>query len=407
MKTARRSDPSHTQRRLISGKMRHLSRNLIIMGRCAICDEKITSLNDSKEHVIPQAIGGRLKVRGFICRKCNSGSGHGWDTELVAQFNWFSVMLNVKREKGFAPSHTVETVEGKKLILHADGTMSLDKPVVLSTDSPTGRQISIQARTRAEARKIVAGLQRKYPDHDFDDALARMTEETSMPEGPLMTSFQFGGAVAGRSIVKTAVAMAFRTSIPHAKCELAIGYMKDFAAMPPFAEFLLRDLVRARPQKHLFHAVSIRGDPETRRLMGYVEYFGIARFLVLLSSEYDGRPIESTYAINPSTAEEMSIAVDLVLSEEEFNRWLANDAAPTSDREAVFHLAMPIILRQKYAREDEAVIDRAIKETCDEMGIESNEALDPDQIREFSRRVSDKVTPHFLHALRYRPRLLQ
>ncbi len=401
----RQCNPSMFADQLSSGKMPYLTRHLIIMGHCAICDEKITPLNDSKEHVVPHAIGGRLKVRGFICRKCNNGSGHDWDAELAAQFNWFSVMLNVKREKGVAPSHAVKTLGGQRLLLHADGTMSPDKPVISTTDGPAGRQISVKARNKSEARKILASLQRKYPDNDFGKAFASLTEETSMPDGPIMTSFQFGGAVAGRSLVKTAVAMAFRASIPHAKCELAMRYIKDVAAIPPFAEFLLRDLVRTRPEKDLFHTVSVRGDPETKRLMGYVEYFGVGRFLVLLSTEYDGCPIERTYSINPATAEEINITVDLALPEDEFDRWLANEAVPDGAREAAFNYAMPIILRQKYAREDSRAFDRAYEEACGEMGIESHEALNHDQILELSRRMTHKLMPHLLRILRHRPRL--
>ncbi|MBK3785674.1 HNH endonuclease [Paraburkholderia aspalathi] len=385
--------------------MGYLSRHSDAMGHCAICDEEITPLNDSKEHVVPNAVGGRLKVRGFICRKCNNGSGCEWDAELADQFNWFSVTLNVKREAGVAPSHPVKTVGGQGLLLHADGTMSPDKPVISTTEIPSGRQISIKARTRLEARKILKGLQRKYPESDFSMAFASLTEETSMPDGPIMTSFQFGGPLAGRSIVKTAVAMAFRMSIPPAGCELAMRYIKGVAATPPFAEFLSRDLVRIRPDKHVFHVVSVRGDPETKRLMGYVEYFGLGRFLVLLSTEYDGCPVQRTYSINPATAEEIKIAVDLVLSEDEFNRWLANDAVPDGSREAAFNYAMPVILRQMYARADANAFDRAYEEACRDMGIESSEALDNDQIMEFSRRMAHKLMPHLLRILRHRPRV--
>jgi hypothetical protein len=47
----------------------------ILVPSCAICDEPITAERESREHAIPAAIGGRLKVKGFICRRCNSDSG--------------------------------------------------------------------------------------------------------------------------------------------------------------------------------------------------------------------------------------------------------------------------------------------------------------------------------------------
>lgn len=37
---------------------------------CALCDTEITIDNDTREHVIPNAIGGRKKISGFICENC-------------------------------------------------------------------------------------------------------------------------------------------------------------------------------------------------------------------------------------------------------------------------------------------------------------------------------------------------
>lgn len=50
---------------------------------CALCNSNITDKNDSNEHLIPNAIGGRKKITGFICSNCNSKSGEFWDAELA------------------------------------------------------------------------------------------------------------------------------------------------------------------------------------------------------------------------------------------------------------------------------------------------------------------------------------
>lgn len=85
---------------------------------------KITTKNHSLEHVIPQSIGGRLKVGGFICKRCNEQAGAEWDRPLFDQFHWFSVTLDIKRESGKAPGPIkVNTVDGRTFKLSADGTM--------------------------------------------------------------------------------------------------------------------------------------------------------------------------------------------------------------------------------------------------------------------------------------------
>jgi len=42
------------------------------MEKCIFCNKEITQDNDSKKHIIPNCIGGKLKVRGMVCKNCNS-----------------------------------------------------------------------------------------------------------------------------------------------------------------------------------------------------------------------------------------------------------------------------------------------------------------------------------------------
>jgi hypothetical protein len=49
------------------------------MRSCALCETAITAENDSDEHLIPNALGGRRKVSGFLYRDCNSRTGEAWD----------------------------------------------------------------------------------------------------------------------------------------------------------------------------------------------------------------------------------------------------------------------------------------------------------------------------------------
>src|ERR1700728_4612370 len=70
---------------------------------CIVCDEAITELNDSDEHVVANAIGGRLKVSGVVCRICNPTTGRHWDSVLAEQLHPLSMMFAIKRERGAVP----------------------------------------------------------------------------------------------------------------------------------------------------------------------------------------------------------------------------------------------------------------------------------------------------------------
>jgi len=39
---------------------------------CAICGKNFQDVKDSNEHIIPNALGGRKKIKGFICVDCNN-----------------------------------------------------------------------------------------------------------------------------------------------------------------------------------------------------------------------------------------------------------------------------------------------------------------------------------------------
>ena len=141
------------------------------MKLCALCDMEITRY---KEHVIPNAIGGRKKVKGFICKSCNSKSGAEWDSDLANKLHPFSLYFRIQREKGEVPAQSFNTTGGEEYILHADGSKSLLKPVYSEQKYENGVKISIKARSDKERKKMLKGVIRKYsqiyPDHHIENA---------------------------------------------------------------------------------------------------------------------------------------------------------------------------------------------------------------------------------------------
>ena len=79
---------------------------------CALCEAPIGEENDSKEHIIPNAIGGRRRVQGFLCRACNMMAGEDWDDVLARQLHPISNLLGIKRERGRPPMLVVDTTGG-------------------------------------------------------------------------------------------------------------------------------------------------------------------------------------------------------------------------------------------------------------------------------------------------------
>ena len=81
---------------------------------CAFCAKHLTESNASKEHVIPNAIGGRKTINNFICVDCNNSTGANWDKELVSQLRPLCTMLNINRDRGSNRAFVVETINGRR-----------------------------------------------------------------------------------------------------------------------------------------------------------------------------------------------------------------------------------------------------------------------------------------------------
>ena len=125
------------------------------MGLCALCETTITAENDSEEHLIPNALGGRRKVSGFLCRDCNSATGDSWDAELAKQLLPLCLLLDISRERGDPPGLRVATSAGERLTIGPNGTLARSAPVFTRTPSPSGKTRASTASSALSIRAIM------------------------------------------------------------------------------------------------------------------------------------------------------------------------------------------------------------------------------------------------------------
>lgn len=85
------------------------------MSICYLCEENINEDNVSEEHIIPNALHGRLKSDSILCSKCNSTLGENIDAEFCKIFSCFTSPLDKKlasKDRGKKPSKA----EGRVLL---------------------------------------------------------------------------------------------------------------------------------------------------------------------------------------------------------------------------------------------------------------------------------------------------
>ena len=64
---------------------------------CYNCENEITNINTSVEHIIPNAIGGKLKSRHLLCSTCNALYGNTIDKELAKSVKELCNFLMIDR----------------------------------------------------------------------------------------------------------------------------------------------------------------------------------------------------------------------------------------------------------------------------------------------------------------------
>jgi hypothetical protein len=361
---------------------------------CVCCNCDIHDGNDSVEHVIPNSVGGRLKVRGFICTDCNSRTGQTWDAVFAEQHNFFSNFFGVVRERGLPPQQAIETSAGERLLMQPDGSLRMQKPVYRETPTATGKQIQITARDRREATNILEGVARKYPSQiDVAVELAKSEERYNYPEGVVYHSPQFGGAAGGRSLVKTATAFAFHCGVSVGQCDLAVEYLRDKTAEPSFGYYYESDLVAGRPAGVPIHCVAVAGDPTTGMLLGYVEYFGVNRVVVCLSQSYAGPPLARSYGLDPTTGNTVPLQVDLPFSAADVRAIYDYEKTPDGGMQRAYDEIMPTALKRNFDRELASVIKRAAQYALENCGAKPGDELTAEQTAKLGPLVMKYMMP--------------
>ena len=288
--------------------------------KCVLrCGNFIAVNNSNKEHIIPNAIGGRRVVSGFICDHCNHRTGATWDSELARQLNPISLLLGIRRTRGNVPSQVFPTSDGEEIKLNHDGRMTIAKPQVERTVDGNNTHVRVHARSKQELRRVIKGIIGKhYPQKmgELDDLVGTAQDVSRYSDAMFRIDLEFGGLKAGRSLVKSAVALTFDSGIDPNECDLALDYLQTESGKPCFGYYYVpdNDLVIDRPRKTPFHCVHVTGNPDTAMILGYVELYGLHRMVMCLSESYSGKPFRNTYALNPVTGGQLALDIELEMS---------------------------------------------------------------------------------------------
>lgn len=368
------------------------------MSLCAFCKTPLNDGNDSKEHILPNAIGGRKTVRKFICKRCNSKTGEKWDKRLADQLQALCTMLDINRRRGDNQPVPIETVGGEQLLLHPDRSMARLKPAFSERNPRNATEKTIQARSIQELKKMLPGWKRKYPNLDIEETLKKAIPTQEYLQEPFHISLEFGGELTGRSIIKSCLALAHQAGLGIEDCEHARKYLLGDGE-PCFGFYNETDVVRNRPPKVFFHCIFVCGDPESRQVLAYAEYFGYQRIVACLSSNYDGPHFSRCYAIDPLTGKELDLDIHLNFSPEEITAIYAYEKVNWENTK----VALESLLATWREKDTKAAIADAAEDAFEyafaNCGAQLGEELSEKQVGYIADLVWERLEPFMIHLL--------
>lgn len=138
--------------------------------KCRGCGDLLASSNVSAAHIIPNALGGRLKPTGLLCRKCNTELDELADNALVKAFGDWPTLLSIPRDHGRHPAKLIETRDGRRVRVEPNGTMSAVDVVYNVQPLEAGDSIEISAGDMKTMRQLLRRAQKQFKQFDPAEA---------------------------------------------------------------------------------------------------------------------------------------------------------------------------------------------------------------------------------------------
>ncbi|NVJ54687.1 MAG: HNH endonuclease [Campylobacteraceae bacterium] len=367
------------------------------MKKCFLCNLIITKDNDTKEHILPNALGGIKKVEGFICDKCNNETGHKWDSKFTKQLSYFCHFFKIKRERGKINPQELVTATGEKYLEDINGVLVPRHPNVTEDIIDNNRsKINIQVRDFKELDRILKGLKRKYPKLDIDDIKQKAKIEHTYLDEPFIVKEQIGGKEEGKSIVKTVLSYAYSIGILPTNCEESLNYLKKDQDIS-FGYFNEREVIKNRPFKPL-HVIHIESIPEENLLIGYIEYFSIYKIIVCLSRKYQGKKISNSYVLDPTKAKEIKhLDIDLgFIKSEDIDEIYNYKKIDYKKWEKDFSKIYAPRFNEKREKNKNDFIERAFEKAFNKVGVEKIELMTDSEKWIFSNIIAEEVVNFYI-----------
>jgi|GEM_PF-2114425 len=268
------------------------------LNRCYDCGEIITKKNESKEHIIHNSIGGRLKSTKLLCSVCNPKYSPTIDLEIEKQLGPFVSALGIKRErkKKVIDFVVVDAAGNEKHM--GQHLIPLEKMIIDTDGEPKTYHVQ-PGQYEAKKAELEAALKNAKYEYRYEEHLEHHNEavfiknEKSTKPGEV----GFGGIPYLRGVAKMALNYYLHRGYNKSHATKIIDFVKVGTGDVPVYFYAPSNFeAHTVEQDEVSHIIHIRGSKQYKMLYAYVELFNLQSVLIPFDMEYDGDEINDTYA---------------------------------------------------------------------------------------------------------------
>ena len=293
--------------------------------KCHCCGLDLTTANDSEAHFIPNALGGRLKSKGLICRTCNTELDTVADNALVKAFGDWPTLLDIPRDRGSNPPKLITTRDGKRVRLERDGSMIRVDVTYDVSPIEDGQKVQIAAGDMTTFRQLLKRAEKQFTRFDAKVAEQHALSIGIQDDDELRMRLDFSPQATFGGIVTTIWLYLLKTTgRAFMDRQRLLDAIMTVQAHGGRFRYLIGGLPGLKgPVVPLGHKIIARSVPTTGQLIAYVEILGMLKVGgIFADAKGPVDPVEHIYAYDVLGKREISDEFSIEATEFERENWL-------------------------------------------------------------------------------------
>ena len=253
------------------------------MTRCYCCSGTLEGKYN--EHIIPNAIGGKITSKDLLCINCGNDFSK-IDNAIIEHCKPFSTLMDVKRDRNENQDIKVITSKGDEFFLGFNLKMKPNLRNLRKTlDNITEETLLIEARGDEEFKHIKKYITRNYPNNQY-----KITKKEKESEN-IRIIFEICDD-AFKGVCKIALGYYLHGGGNINEVKHLIPFLKNLSHQRPTFLYYPKDHTNSNSVSHSIH---IQGLKKYNLLYAIVNLFGVSSFLNLLNLDYSGEDFEVAY----------------------------------------------------------------------------------------------------------------